>query len=392
MNMPLPESYDRRFVTSPDGTRLAVQQWGNPKGAPIILLHAFGMGQWAWRWQVGSHLAERYRFITLDHRGHGESDRPMSAEHYADGMFFAADIATVIQELRLERPGVVAWSMSGALLGDYLAVYGDTNLSAIALIGAAHALGEPLMTTGQLGSIFANPLAMAIHDPGTADRPYRTRIVGADSSLQLAASHRGPQRDSDAPGRSSGDLSGHTGPFANYPCGKRPHCLHCRNRAPTDSPPRCGCTSPPRCRARSPLGKCLSNKRSIGAVFPGRSTPLSQIDFPASFPKPSLLSVAATASFCSTSSDAPTAPRLLRAHRIAALPTRAPRYPGVSSRSPWGEMALPVVSLSWGFGDSTLGAVAADTLETLEASGDCVPKPRVHSVASGSVPALPSVP
>jgi non-heme chloroperoxidase len=164
-SLPLPEPYDRRFVTSPDGTRIAVQQWGNPEGVPFLLLHAFGMGQWAWRWQVGSYLAEQYRFVTLDHRGHGESDRPVSAEHYADGMLFAADIATVIRELRLERPGVVAWSMSGALLGDYLAAHGDTNLSAIALIGAAHALGEPLMTTGQLGSIFANPLAMAIHDP-----------------------------------------------------------------------------------------------------------------------------------------------------------------------------------------------------------------------------------
>lgn len=208
-----PAPYDRRTVTSVDGTQLAVQQWGNPDGSPILFLHAFGMGHWAWWHQTGSALAQSYRLITFDHRGHGDSDRPAEAAHYADGKLFADDIAAVIAELGLVRPAVVAWSMSGALFGDYLAVHGDANIGAITLIGAVNALGGPMMESGQLGSIFADPLAMAIHDPATevagfahVNRGLTTDAVDADlaarieaSSLKLPVAARGAilMRDAD---------------------------------------------------------------------------------------------------------------------------------------------------------------------------------------------------
>jgi non-heme chloroperoxidase len=166
------EPYARHIITSSNGTRLAAQSWGKPDGPPILFLHAFGMGHWAWWHQIGSDLAKTHRLVTFDHRGHGDSDRPTDSEAYADGALFAADIAAVIAELGLSRPAVVAWSMSGALLGDYLSQHGDANLSAITLIGAVNALGEPMMASGQLGSIFADPLANAIHDPATEEAGF----------------------------------------------------------------------------------------------------------------------------------------------------------------------------------------------------------------------------
>jgi non-heme chloroperoxidase len=119
----------------------------------------------------------------------------------------------VITELGLVKPHVVAWSMSGALLGDYLAAHGDANLASITLIGAANALGGPMMESGQLGSIFDDPLAMAIHDPATekvgfahvnrglltdaADDQLAERIEASSLKLPVAARGAILMRDAD---------------------------------------------------------------------------------------------------------------------------------------------------------------------------------------------------
>lgn len=157
-------------VTSADGVSLAVQEWGNPDGPAILFLHAFGMTNRAWLKQLTGPLAKTHRFITFDHRGHGGSDKPTDVAPYADGARFADDIAAVIAALGLKKPGVVAWSMSGALLGDYLAKHGCANISRIALIGAVNALGQPMMESGQLGGKFADSRANLIHTVDFADQ------------------------------------------------------------------------------------------------------------------------------------------------------------------------------------------------------------------------------
>ena len=154
-----------RDVVSSDGTRLAVQEWGQADGPVVVLLHAFGMTNVGWARQVTGPLAATHRLVTFDHRGHGASDHPTDPAAYANGGLWADDIAAVIDSTGAHKVSIIAWSMSGALFGDYLATYGDAKINRVVLIGAANALGQTMFATGQPGLKFADERANLIHVP-----------------------------------------------------------------------------------------------------------------------------------------------------------------------------------------------------------------------------------
>ena len=63
-------------VKTPDGLTISAQEWGNPNGPEILLIHGFGQSHLSWMRQVDSDLAREFRIITYDLRGHGYSDKP----------------------------------------------------------------------------------------------------------------------------------------------------------------------------------------------------------------------------------------------------------------------------------------------------------------------------
>jgi esterase len=90
--------------------RFNVLDWG-PADAPVVLcLH--GGHQSAHSWDLVSlSLANRYRVITPDQRGHGDSEWVRSAHYSNDEM--AADAAALVDELGLENPLIMGHSMGG---------------------------------------------------------------------------------------------------------------------------------------------------------------------------------------------------------------------------------------------------------------------------------------
>ncbi|MEZ5457809.1 MAG: alpha/beta hydrolase [Steroidobacteraceae bacterium] len=131
-------------VAAPDGVPLAVTEWGNPEGKPVLLLHGFSFSSDVWRAQQDAALAARYRFVALDLRGHGASGKPWDAASYASSRVWADDIAAVLAAKRLERPVVVAWSFGGNVVMNYVRHYGDANLAGINFIGSTGGLTERL--------------------------------------------------------------------------------------------------------------------------------------------------------------------------------------------------------------------------------------------------------
>jgi pimeloyl-ACP methyl ester carboxylesterase len=97
-----------------------------------------------WNSQVVSPLAERFRMVGFDIRGHGMSEKPLDPAAYADGQLWADDLAAVIEQTRLEQPVLVAWSYGGFMVGDYLRAYGTTALAGIHLVGGAVVLRPPV--------------------------------------------------------------------------------------------------------------------------------------------------------------------------------------------------------------------------------------------------------
>jgi pimeloyl-ACP methyl ester carboxylesterase len=130
-------------VSGGNGVKLYVEESGNPQGQAILFIHGFSQGLACWTKQVNSELAEAYRLVCFDLRGHGKSDKPNEASAYADSKLWADDVAAVIESLNLQNPVVVAWSYGGAVICDYVGVYGQDKLGAIVFVDATVHVGTP---------------------------------------------------------------------------------------------------------------------------------------------------------------------------------------------------------------------------------------------------------
>ena len=70
-----------RFVESTDGVRLAVYESGPPDAPTIVAVHGYPDNHTVWD-GVAAVLSERFRVVTYDVRGAGESDKPASRRAY----------------------------------------------------------------------------------------------------------------------------------------------------------------------------------------------------------------------------------------------------------------------------------------------------------------------
>ena len=126
----------------------------------MVLIH--GWSQHHLCWQRQAPLADRFRLIAFDLRGHGGSDKPDDPAAYDSTEAWAGDIAAVIEALDLAHPLLVGWSMGGRVIGDYLTVYGD------GAIAGAVTIGSPAT-----GGRFAPPDGVAMRsDAVNADDAY----------------------------------------------------------------------------------------------------------------------------------------------------------------------------------------------------------------------------
>ena len=95
--------------TDINGVTIAYDDRGT--GPPIVFLHAFPLNRSMWAPQVAT-LSHRFRTISIDVRGLGESDAPYwrySLEQYA------RDVKEVLGHLRIEKALFVGLSMGGYL-------------------------------------------------------------------------------------------------------------------------------------------------------------------------------------------------------------------------------------------------------------------------------------
>jgi len=80
-------------------------------------------------------LLQRYRLITYDLRGHGQSGQPTAPQAYTDGRRWADDLAAVIAASGVRRPVLVGWSLGAAVTTNYLAAHGDADIAGAVYVG-----------------------------------------------------------------------------------------------------------------------------------------------------------------------------------------------------------------------------------------------------------------
>src|SRR5713226_7977069 len=101
-------------VTGGGGIQLHVEETGNPDGRPILFIHGFSQCRLAWGKQLNSDLANDFRLVAMDIRGHGLSAKPRDA--YGDAKLWADDVHAVIGVLGLDRPILSGWSYGGVII------------------------------------------------------------------------------------------------------------------------------------------------------------------------------------------------------------------------------------------------------------------------------------
>ena len=89
---------------------------------------------------MNSSLAEDYRLMAMDLRGHGLSDKPRDA--YADSQLWADDVSAAIESLNLNQPMLCGWSYGTLVILDYLRHYGEDRLGGVHFVCGITKLGS----------------------------------------------------------------------------------------------------------------------------------------------------------------------------------------------------------------------------------------------------------
>lgn len=123
-------------VTTSDGVEIFYKDWGS--GQPIVFSHGWPLSADDWDAQMMFFLAQGYRVVAHDRRGHGRSSQVADGhdmDHYAD------DLAAVVEHLDLRDAIHVGHSTGGGEVVRYLARHGESRAVKAAIIAAV----PPLM-------------------------------------------------------------------------------------------------------------------------------------------------------------------------------------------------------------------------------------------------------
>src|SRR5262245_43153068 len=93
------------------GVKIAYSVQG--KGEPVVLIHGF-LSSGGINWDlpgVTALLAKDFQVITLDVRGHGQSDKPTKEDAY--GPELVEDVVRLLGHLKIKKAHIVGYSMGG---------------------------------------------------------------------------------------------------------------------------------------------------------------------------------------------------------------------------------------------------------------------------------------
>lgn len=121
-------SITRCTFTGSSGNRLVGDAGGAPAAPPVLLLHGGGQTRHSWGNAQRDLITQGYRVLSLDARGHGESDWVAGGDYSLDSQ--VGDVTAVASALG-QKPALVGASMGGV---NALIACGDDAALASALV------------------------------------------------------------------------------------------------------------------------------------------------------------------------------------------------------------------------------------------------------------------
>jgi len=148
-------------ITTKDGTQIYYKDWGS--GQPVVFHHGWPLSSDDWDAQMMFFLANGYRVIAHDRRGHGRSSQTDVGNEMDT---YAADVAQLAAHLDLRNAVHIGHSTGGGEVARYVARHGAGRVAKAVLIGAVppvmvksakHPGGTPLEAfDGMRAALLAN--------------------------------------------------------------------------------------------------------------------------------------------------------------------------------------------------------------------------------------------
>ena len=123
-------------IVTKDGTEIFYKDWGT--GQPIVFSHGWPLSADDWDNQMLFFVAQGYRVIAHDRRGHGRSTQTGDGH---DMDHYASDLAELTEHLDLRDAIHVGHSTGGGEVAHYIGQHGEERVSRAVLISAV----PPLM-------------------------------------------------------------------------------------------------------------------------------------------------------------------------------------------------------------------------------------------------------
>lgn len=120
------------FIEVEKNVRLHVTDLGT--GKTVVLIHGWPLSDAMYEYQYQELAEKGYRVLGITLRGFGKSDKPYGKYDYD---VFANDIKIVLDKLNIKNATLGGFSMGGAISIHYVAKYNSTQVSKLALFGAA---------------------------------------------------------------------------------------------------------------------------------------------------------------------------------------------------------------------------------------------------------------
>lgn len=187
-------------VERPDGVGVAYRRFGAPGDPLVLAVHGFASTStltWETSGWIRGLTADGRQVLTVDLRGHGESDKPTDAAAYGIGIL-VDDLVAVLDGVAVDPVDYLGYSL-GARLGWELAVRHPERVRSLSLGGLPAT--EPLLAF----DVAAASAGLATGEPVADDatRSFLAMITApgndAPALVALAAGVRGSARSDEAP-------------------------------------------------------------------------------------------------------------------------------------------------------------------------------------------------
>lgn len=109
-----------------------------PEGAPVVVLvHGLGLNRAVWQWMVPA-LSQRFRVLSYDFLGHGESPPPKGDPGLRD---LSEQLRALLDHLNIARAAIVGFSLGGMVARRFAQDHPD-RVSALVILHSAHRRSE----------------------------------------------------------------------------------------------------------------------------------------------------------------------------------------------------------------------------------------------------------